>query len=122
MLLVILIYSEISRPRPLLIPEKRNLYLQVVFVYYTSAKSWRGYIFTSVCLSVCLLVCECVCLSLCLSVSEQISNQTDAPILTLFSLKCLLIALRTMLKLVVSDCLRLISSILPKCLPYCLLL
>ena len=24
-------------------------------------KSWRGYIFTSVCLSVCVSVCMCVC-------------------------------------------------------------
>ena len=34
--------------------------------YYTSTKSWRGYIFTSVCLCVC--VCVCVCLSVCVSV------------------------------------------------------
>ena len=30
---------------------------------YTSTKSWRGYIFTSVCLSVCLSVCVSVCVS-----------------------------------------------------------
>ena len=29
--------------------------------FYTSTKSWRGYIFTSVCLSVCVCVCVCVC-------------------------------------------------------------
>ena len=29
--------------------------------YYTSTKSWRGYIFTAVCLCVCLCVCVCVC-------------------------------------------------------------
>ena len=36
--------------------------------YYTSTKSWRGYIFTSVCrlLCVCLYVCLSVCLSVCL--------------------------------------------------------
>ena len=31
---------------------------------YTSTKSWRGYIFTAVCLRVCLSVCLCVCLML----------------------------------------------------------
>ena len=36
--------------------------LQVNHIY-TSTKSWRGYIFTSVCLSV--RVCVCVCLSVC---------------------------------------------------------
>ena len=42
--------------------------------HYTSTKSWRGYIFTAVCL--------CVCLSVCVSCSacEQNSSQTDAPI------------------------------------------
>ena len=28
-----------------------------VYTFYTSTKSWRGYIFTSVCLCVCLSVC-----------------------------------------------------------------
>ena len=28
--------------------------------FYTSTKSWRGYIFTAVCLCVCLCVCVCV--------------------------------------------------------------
>ena len=28
--------------------------------FYTSTKSWRGYIFTSVCLCVCVSVCVCV--------------------------------------------------------------
>ena len=32
-------------------------------ISYTSTKSWRGYIFTPVCLCVC--VCVCVCLSVC---------------------------------------------------------
>ena len=32
------------------------------YVCYTSTKSWRGYIFTSVCLCVCLSVCLSVCL------------------------------------------------------------
>ena len=31
-------------------------------LYYTSTKSWRGYIFTSVCLCVCVSVCVSVCL------------------------------------------------------------
>ena len=29
--------------------------------FYTPMKSWRGYIFTAVCLCVCLSVCLCVC-------------------------------------------------------------
>ena len=29
--------------------------------FYTSTKSWRGYIFTSVCVCVCLSVCMSVC-------------------------------------------------------------
>ena len=43
-------------------------------IFYTSTKSWRGYIFTSVCL--------CVCLSVCVSGSacEQIPRRTDEPI------------------------------------------
>ena len=49
-------------------------------LYYTSTKSWRGYIFTSV----CLCVCVCVCMS---SYScEQNSSRTSAPIWTQFSL------------------------------------
>ena len=42
-------------------------YTSTIFTYlnfYTSAKSWRGYIFTAVCLCVCL----CVCLSVRVSV------------------------------------------------------
>ena len=52
--------------------------------YYTSTKSWTGYIFTENCFCVC--VCVCVCVSVCLSVSEQNSRLTDAPIWTWFSL------------------------------------
>ena len=33
------------------------------FYFYTSTKSWRGYIFITVCLSVCVCVCVRVCLS-----------------------------------------------------------
>ena len=54
---------------------------------YTSTKSWRGYIFTTVCLCVC--VCVCVCVSVCVCVQfpcEQNSSRTDAPIWTRFSL------------------------------------
>ena len=36
--------------------------------FYTSTKSWRGYIFTAVCLCVCVCVCVSVCLSVCLCV------------------------------------------------------
>ena len=32
---------------------------------YTSTKSWRGYIFTAVCL--CVSLCVCMCLSVCVS-------------------------------------------------------
>ena len=44
--------------------------------FYTSTKSWRGYIFTAVCLCVCLSVCVCVCLSVC--VSEILVNKIPA--------------------------------------------
>ena len=33
--------------------------------FYTSTKSWKGYIFTAVCLCVCLCVCLSVCVSVC---------------------------------------------------------
>ena len=36
-----------------------------LLVTYISTKSWRGYIFTSVCLSVCVYVCMCVCVWVC---------------------------------------------------------
>ena len=55
---------------------------QVKLSFYTSTKSWRGYIFTAVCLCVCLSVCLCVRLNSC----EQNSSQTDEPIWTRFSL------------------------------------
>ena len=48
--------------------------------FYTSSKSWRGYIFTAV----FLWVCVCVCLSG--SACEQNSSRTDEPIWTRFSL------------------------------------
>ena len=48
---------------------------------YTSTKSWRGYIFTPVCLCVCLSFCLCVQIS-----CEQNSSRTDEPIWTRFSL------------------------------------
>ena len=44
--------------------------------FYTSTKSWRGYIFTAVCLCVCLSRNSC----------ERNSSRTDAPIWTRFSL------------------------------------
>ena len=45
--------------------------------FYTSTKSWRGYIFIAVCLCVCLCVRNSC---------EQNSSRTDAPILTRFLL------------------------------------
>ena len=64
----------------------RNIKYQVTsnaYVYLkVSTKSWRGYIFITVCLQVCL----CVCLSVCLSVGDQNSSQTDAPTWTRFSI------------------------------------
>ena len=36
-----------------------------ITIFYTSKKSWRGYIFTAVCLCVC--VCLSVCVSVCLA-------------------------------------------------------
>ena len=37
----------------------------LITTFYTSTKSWRGYIFTAVCLCVCLCVCVSVCPILC---------------------------------------------------------
>ena len=54
------------------------------FCFYTSTKSWRGYIFTAVCLCVC--VCLSVCLCVWLNSCEQNSSRTDEPIWTRFSL------------------------------------
>ena len=51
-----------------------KIWLTVCKLFYTSTKSWRGYIF----ITVCLCVCVCVCVSL--SVSLQNSRQTNAPI------------------------------------------
>ena len=66
-------------------------------IYYTSAKSWRGYTF-SVVLCVCVCVCVCVCLSG--SACEQNSSRMDEPICT----KWLLAELaQTLLKLVTLD-------------------
>ena len=45
------------------------------FFLYTSTKSWRGYIFTAVCLCVCLSVCLCV--RLCLLTKFQPNECTD---------------------------------------------
>ena len=41
-----------------LISQKLNFILFVFF--YTSTKSWRGYIFIAVCLCICVSVCVCV--------------------------------------------------------------
>ena len=37
-------------------------------VFYASTKSWRGYIFTAVCLCVCVCVCVCMCVCVCVRV------------------------------------------------------
>ena len=51
--------------------------------FYTSTKSWRGYIFTADCLCVCVSVCLSACL---LFSCEQNSSRMDVPIWTRFSL------------------------------------
>ena len=45
--------------------ESMCLVLCSLIPFYTSTKSWRGYIFTAVCLCVSLCMCVCVCLSVC---------------------------------------------------------
>ena len=40
---------------------KTSIKKNVVFLFYTSTKSWRGYIFITVCLSVFVSVCVCRC-------------------------------------------------------------
>ena len=51
--------------------------------FYTSTKSWRGYIFTPVCLCVCVYVFVCLCVRIS---CEQNSSRTDTPIWTQFLL------------------------------------
>ena len=70
-----------------------------IIVYYISTNSWRGYIFTAVCLSVCV----CVCLYVCVSGTscEQNSSQTECDDLDAIFVKWLLTALtQTLLNLV----------------------
>ena len=56
-------------------------YTQVCTFFNTSTKSWRGYIFTAVCL------CVCVCVSVCLSVcSAFLVNKIPAEPMHRFSL------------------------------------
>ena len=55
------------------ITNKLYILLDMEDVYYTSTKSWRGYIFTSVCLCICVSVSE-------MFSCEQNSSQTDEPI------------------------------------------
>ena len=45
--------------------------------YYTSTKSWRGYIFTSVCLCVCVCVSVCLCVRHFLWTKFQPNGCTD---------------------------------------------
>ena len=60
---------------------KYNYYLSKDH-FYTSTKSWRGYIFTAVCLCVCASLSVCVSGTSC----EPNSSRTDdAPIWTRFS-------------------------------------
>ena len=73
-----------------------KLYRYLLFSNYTSTKSWRGYIFTAVCLYVCL--CVSVCPIPCLSTKFQPNKSTD---LNAIFAKWLLLALaQTLLKLV----------------------
>ena len=44
--------------------------------YHTYMISWRGYIFTAVCLCVCLCVCVYVCVRLCLWTKFQPNRRT----------------------------------------------
>ena len=70
-------------PSPRARSMKSTSSMLAVSYFYTSTKSWRGYIFTAVC------VCVCVCLSVCLCVRiscEQNSSRKDVPIWTRFSL------------------------------------
>ena len=39
------------------LPQCLAVFLVLSFPFYTSTKSWRGYIFTAVCLCMCLCVC-----------------------------------------------------------------
>ena len=86
MLLLILVRTIMNRYYRVSLKPK---WIKLIFRFYNSTKSWRGYIFTSVCLCVCVCVCLFVCLSVCLCVRnscEQNSSRTDAPIWTRFSL------------------------------------
>ena len=67
-----------------------------VFVYYTSTKSWRGYIFNAVCLCVCLSVC--VCPAFFLWTKFQPNRYTDLD--AIFTNRLLSLLARTLLKLV----------------------
>ena len=66
--------------------------------FYTSTKSWRGYIFTAVCLCVCLSVCVCVCPALFLWTKFQPNGYTDLD--AVFAKQLHSTLARTLLKLV----------------------
>ena len=51
--------------------------LWMILIFNTSTKSWRGYIFTAVCLCVCVCVCMCVCVRLFLWTIFQPYGWTD---------------------------------------------
>ena len=61
-------------------------------IYYTSTKSWRGYIFTAVCL------CVCLCVRLCLLTKFQTNGCIDLD--AVFAKRLLSTLARTLLKLV----------------------
>ena len=51
--------------------------VSILLSNYTSTKSWRGYIFTSVCLCVCMCVFMCVCVCVFLCTKFQPTRCTD---------------------------------------------
>ena len=70
----------------------RLVEVSVFFCFYTSTKSWRGYIFTAVCLSVCMSV------RLCLWTKFQPNKWADLD--AVFAKRLLTLLAQTLLKLV----------------------
>ena len=76
-------------------------FIQYFIVYYTSTKSWRGYIFIAVCLCVCVSVCVYVSVCVCpefLWTKFQPNGWTDLD--AVFAKWLLTTLARTLLKLV----------------------
>ena len=61
-ILITILFDARLRAQELFIKFELNV-MENTFPNYTSTKSWRGYIFTAVCLCVC--VCVCVSVSVC---------------------------------------------------------